>query len=64
MTAADYLDVVAPLPTVKPNPRTAEEDAALVQARRQGAIMSGARAGLVGVLVGGMGGDRRQGGTP
>ncbi|SFG78106.1 hypothetical protein [Methylobacterium gossipiicola] len=64
MTAADYLDVVAPLPTVKPNPRTAEEDAALVQARREGAIMSGARAGLVGVLVGGMGGDRRQGGTP
>ncbi|GMA79971.1 hypothetical protein GCM10025880_63880 [Methylorubrum aminovorans] len=64
MTAADYLDVVAPLPTVKPNPRTAEEDAALVQARREGAIMSGARAGLVGVLVGGMGGDRRQGATP
>ncbi|MCJ2029500.1 hypothetical protein MKK50_08815 [Methylobacterium sp. J-043] len=64
MTAADYLDVVAPLPTVKPNPATAEEDAALVQARRQGAILSGARASLVGVLVGGMGGDSRQGGTP
>lgn len=64
MTAADYLDVVAPLPTVKPSPRTAEEDVALVQARRQGAIISGARAGLVGVLVGGMGGDSRQGATP
>ena len=64
MTAADYLDVVAPLPTVKPNPTTAEEDAALVMARRQGAIMSGARASLVGVLVGGMGGDSRQGGSP
>lgn len=64
MTAADYLDVVAPLPSVKPNPTTAEEDAAFVQARRQGAILSGARASLVGVLVGGMGGDSRQGGTP
>jgi hypothetical protein len=64
MTAADYLDVVAPLPTVKPNPATAEQDAAFVMARRQGAIMSGARAGLVGVIVGGMGGDSRQGGSP
>lgn len=64
MTAADYLDVVAPLPTVKPNPATAEQDADLVIARRQGAIMSGARASLVGVLVGGMGGDSRQGGSP
>lgn len=64
MTAADYLDVVAPLPTLKPNPATAEEAADLVQARRQGAIMSGARAGLTGVLVGGMGGEARKGGTP
>ena len=64
MTAADYIDVVAPLPTVKPNPSTAEQDAAFVIARRQGAIMSGARAGLVGVLVGGMGGESRQGGSP
>ncbi|MDP4025786.1 hypothetical protein Q8W71_24445 [Methylobacterium sp. NEAU 140] len=64
MTAADYLDVVAPLPTVKPDPTTAEQDADLVQARRLGAILSGARAGLVGVIVGGMGGDIRQGGTP
>jgi hypothetical protein len=64
MTAADYLDVVAPLPTVKPNPATAEEDAALVRALRHGAIMSSARASLVGVIVGGMGGDSRQGGTP
>ncbi|BCM87619.1 hypothetical protein [Methylobacterium indicum] len=64
MTAADYLDVVAPLPTVKPNPTTAEEDAALVMARRQGAIMSGARASLVGVILGGMGGDSRQGASP
>jgi hypothetical protein len=64
MTAADYLDVVAPLPTVKPNPATAEQDADLVMARRQGAIMSGARASLVGVILGGMGGDSRQGGSP
>ncbi|KMO21331.1 hypothetical protein [Methylobacterium platani] len=64
LTAADYLDVVAPLPTVKPNPTTAEEDAALVMARRHGAIMSGARASLVGVILGGMGGDSRQGGSP
>ena len=64
MTAADYLDVIAPLPTVKANPRTAEDDANLLQARRQGAIMSGARSSLVGVIVGGMGGDNRQGSTP
>lgn len=64
MTAADYLDVIAPLPTVKPNPTTAEEDAALVMARRHGAILSGARSSLIGVLVGGMGGDSRQGGSP
>ncbi|KMO23412.1 hypothetical protein [Methylobacterium indicum] len=64
MTAADYLDVVTPLPTVKPNPTTAEQDADLVMARRQGAIMSGARASLVGVILGGMGGDSRQGGSP
>ncbi|RVU18418.1 hypothetical protein [Methylobacterium oryzihabitans] len=64
MTAADYLDVVAPLPTVKPNPTTVEDDAALVMARRYGAIMSGARASLVGVILGGMGGDSRQGGSP
>ena len=64
MTAADYLDVAAPLPTVKPNPTTAEDDAALVLARRHGAIMSGARASLVGVILGGMGGDSRQGGSP
>ncbi|BCM88021.1 hypothetical protein [Methylobacterium indicum] len=64
MTAADYLDVIAPLPTVKPNTSTAEHDADLVMARRQGAIMSGARASLVGVIVGGMGGDNRQGGSP
>ena len=31
MTAADYIDVVAPLPTVKPNPSTAEQDAAFVR---------------------------------
>ncbi len=64
MTAADYLDVVAPLPTVNPSPRNAEEDLALIQARRQGAFMSGARAVLVGVITGGMGGDQRQGVTP
>ena len=41
-----------------------EQDADLVMARRQGAIMSGARASLVGVILGGMGGDSRQGGSP
>lgn len=64
MTAADYLDVVAPLPTVRPNPMTAEDDLALIRARREGAIMSGARATLIGVITGGMGGDRPQGSTP
>lgn len=64
MSAADYLDVVAPLPTVRPNPMTAEDDLALIRARREGAIMSGARATLIGVLTGGMGGDRPAGSTP
>ncbi|MGN7126785.1 hypothetical protein [Methylorubrum thiocyanatum] len=64
MTAADYLDVAAPLPTVRPNPASAEDDLALIRARRVGAIMSGARATLIGVVAGGMGGDLRQGSTP
>lgn len=64
MTASDYLDVVAPLPTVRPNPVTAEDDLALIRARREGAIMSGARATLIGVITGGMGGDRPAGSTP
>lgn len=61
MTAADFIDVAAPLPTVRPNSASAEDDLALIRARRQGAIMSGARATLVGVVAGGMGGDLRQG---
>jgi|GEM_PF-5323503 hypothetical protein len=60
-TAADYLDVIAPLPTVRPNPRTAEQDLELIVARRQGAVLTGARAILVGVIDSGMGGDRQQG---
>ncbi len=64
MSAADYLDVVAPLPTVRPNPVTAEDDLTLIRARREGAIMSGARATLIGVITGGMGGDRPAGSTP
>ena len=64
VSAADYLDVVAPLPTVRPNPVTAEDDLALIRARREGAIMSGARATMIGVITGGMGGDRPAGSTP
>jgi hypothetical protein len=46
---------------VRPNPRTAEQDLELIVARRQGAVLTGARAILVGVIDSGMGGDRQQG---
>ena len=44
VTAADYLDVMAPLPTVKAKVSTGEEDARRIEALRQGAMMTAARA--------------------
>jgi len=57
VTAADYLDVAAPLPTVK-KAATAEEDARRLEAPRQGAMMTAARAAMMGVVKGGLGGDK------
>lgn len=56
--AADYLDVAAPIPTVKPNPRTGDESQALIEARRRGAMLSASRASFWSVINGGVGGDR------
>ena len=58
VTAADYLDVVAPLPPVKASVMSAEDAARRLQALRQGAMMSAARAAMVGVVKGGLGGDK------
>ena len=62
MTAADFLDVAAPLPTFKRSPASAEEDARRLEALRQGAMMSAARAAMMGVVKGGLGGDKPNGG--
>lgn len=58
MTAADYLDTMAPLPTVKAKAATAEEDARRIEALRQGAMLTASRASMMGVIKGGLGGDR------
>lgn len=57
MTAADYLDVIAPLPTIRTDTTSAEARARLVEARRRGAILSGARAAAWTVVLDGMGGS-------
>ncbi len=57
MTAADYLDVIAPLPTIRTDATSAEARAQLVEARRRGAILSGARAATWTVVLDGMGGS-------
>lgn len=57
LTAADYIDTVAPLPTVKTQASTFEERQAQVQARRQGAFLSASRSAFGAVVAGHMGGD-------
>ena len=65
MTAADFIDVVAPLPTVPRQASSADEDVRRLEALRQGAMMSAARAALMGVVKGGLGGDKpNAGGAP
>ncbi len=58
MTAADYLDVMAPLPTVRATTPTAEDDARRIEALRQAAMMTACRAAMMGVVKGGLGGDK------
>lgn len=62
-TSADYLDTIAPLPTINPSAATAEEQTALIVARRNAALLTGARAGLVKIILAGQGGDKQSGDT-
>lgn len=56
-TAADYIDVLAPLPSVARSPSTADEQIARSYARRQGAFTTGARDTMFSVVYRGLGGD-------
>lgn len=58
-TAGDFLDVIAPLPTIEPAAAHAVDQTRLVQNRRDGAILSGARAALMVVITAGTSGDKR-----
>ena len=59
VTAGDYVDVLAPYPTIEPNPQDSGAQVRLIDARRRAALMSGARSVMMGVAVSGMGGDRQ-----
>ncbi|MBV5266382.1 hypothetical protein [Pinisolibacter aquiterrae] len=58
-TAGDFLDVIAPLPTIEPAASTAVDQTRLVENRRGGALLSGARAALMTVIAAGTAGDER-----
>lgn len=57
MTAGDYIDTVAPLPTVKAQARNGAEAGDRLQARRQAAFMTAARGAFYSVVAGAVGGD-------
>ena len=57
VTAADYIDVLAPLPTIKPNAEVVGDRLELMSARMRGAALSASRSTMMGVAVSGMGGD-------
>lgn len=57
LTAADYIDTLAPLPTVPAQARNAEEAVHQLEARRKGALLSAARSGMFSVVAGVVGGD-------
>ena len=59
-TAGDFLDVIAPLPTIEPAASTAVDQTRLVENRRGGALLSGARAALMTVIAAGTAGDERE----
>lgn len=59
VTAGDYVDVLAPYPTIEPNATDSGGQVRLIDARRRAALMSGARSVMMGVAVAGMGGDRQ-----
>ncbi|MFG1270540.1 hypothetical protein V5F40_21560 [Xanthobacter sp. DSM 14520] len=57
VTAGDYIDTVAPLPTVKAQVRDGAEAGDRLQARRQAAFMTAARGAFYSVVAGAVGGD-------
>jgi len=59
VTAADYIDVLAPYPTIDPKKTDVSGRIGLINARVRAAAMSGARASMMGIAVSGMGGDRQ-----
>lgn len=59
-TAGDFLDVIAPLPTIEPAASTAVDQTRLVENRRGGALLSGARAALMTVIATGTAGNERE----
>jgi hypothetical protein len=58
-TAGDFLDVIAPLPSIAPAASSAVDQTRLVANRRGGALLSGARASLMAVIAAGTAGDKR-----
>jgi hypothetical protein len=56
VVAGDYLDTLAPYPTLKPNPKTVGEQMLLIEARQKAAMLSGARSAMIGVAMSAMGG--------
>ncbi|MBZ6078929.1 hypothetical protein [Microvirga puerhi] len=57
LTGADYIDVVAPMPTVNVQAQDLAGRAALLNDRRRAALVSGARQALFGILLSGMEGQ-------
>lgn len=57
MTAADYIDTAAPLPTVRAQVRDAEDVLARAEARRRGGLMTAARQTMFSVVNAAMGGN-------
>ena len=58
LVAMDYLDVIAPLPSINKNPDTAGDDIQAIANIRKAALLSGARANMMSFITGGMGGNK------
>jgi hypothetical protein len=57
LVSADFIDVVAPMPSIMKNATTAHEDIVGITDIRRGAILSGARLNIMKYVTDGMGGD-------
>lgn len=60
-TAADFIDVAAPLPTVDTKNNSAQGVLQRIQATRRAALISGARQSLFGIAISGMEGEGNNG---